>query len=334
MTAPPLSCEGVFDRWLHKRSSDAYDPLTPSAARPYRSMWVSWCGFLCDPLLGVDPKSWEAATSEDVVRFLYSGGIRPSGSRRSTPSDITRQRYFRVLDSIYEFARNAGAAESNPLDDVMTEDLPRLKQSEGQIFHQLHWLAITNSIPKGHELLEVRNRALVSLIMDSAMSTAEVAELRTNSITALENGLALQVTGPRKSQHRVVFTGSMASRDISAWIRIRATLPPLKRGPQDALFTTQKSGPLRTTGVYHIVNQTIQRALAEEAPLHMHTGAQMLRNTRIVQWLNQGHPPHEVAARVGLKDTKSFRGLRRHITVGLKLTNPQRSTAFLDRANF
>lgn len=48
-----------------------------------------------------------------------------------------------------------------------------------------------------------------------------------------------------------------------------------------------------------------------EPPVRM--GPQIVRNTRLIRWLNEGRPPAEVAVWAGLKDVKSFRHLRQAV---------------------
>jgi site-specific recombinase XerD len=103
------------------------------------------------------------------------------------------------------------------------------------------------------------------------------------------------------------------SKHVRDWIDVRAELDDPKKAPRDALFLTQKGHAIKTTGIYHLVTKTIGRALSDSSTLLSHTGAQTLRNTRLVAWLNNGVPGHEVIRRAGFKDGKSFRGIREHI---------------------
>lgn len=315
MTALPSPAasdhERIFQMWADKRARDSYDPLTPAAARPYRSMWKSWGDYLHQA--GGPDRTWRTARPSDLAAFMFKGGIAPAGQRRTTLSDISRQRYWVVIGSIYAYAKSLDAIDVSPADGMAPGEIPALLQSEGQIFHSIDWQAIERSLPDGESTVDIRNKAMVMLIMDAALTTSEVAELRVNScMPTINMGMALMINGPRGAQKRDIFLGLDASDALKRWLEVRARIS-LKREPADALFTTQKHGAMRPSGVYHVVNQIIHKATGDGTALSTHTGAQRLRNTRIVQWLNSGMEPGEVAKRAGLKDKKSFRGLERHI---------------------
>ena len=67
-------------------------------------------------------------------------------------------------------------------------------------------------------------------------------------------------------------------------------------------------------------------ASAKDALLDLpyHIGPQVLRNTRIVLWLNDGVAQADVVRLAGFKDAKSFRGLQRHLSS--RVTVPPRQT--------
>lgn len=331
MNATTLPCpapwdhETVFEKFLAKRATDWYDPLSVAAARPYRSIWLSWCKFLNRTSGESEAKSWVNAHPSDLANFLYNGGMTPAGKRRSTLSDISQRRYWTVIHSVYAFAKNNGQVNVNPASGLAHDDVPTLIQSEGQIYNPNDWRAIRKAIPEGTSTVEIRNRALLLVLMDAALTTSEITKLRTQNCTATNLGFTITISGSRKNQPRKLVLGSEASAALACWLSTRP-----KRGVagpnRDALFTTQKRGPIRPTGVYHVVDQTVRMALTEGAVIPSHTGAQRLRNTRIVQWVNEGVDIDEVVRRAGLKDRKSLRGLALHIEAA------QRSLLSLDRS--
>lgn len=306
--------EQAFDHFLEERSKDSYDPLSVAAARPYRSIWRSWCKFLSSKQTAGIFTRWDQARPEELVNFLFNGGMTPAGNRRTTLSDISRRRYWTVINSVYVFAKENGQIVLNPADGLMPEDIPLLVQSEGQIFNERDWKAIERAIPiECTTSIETRNRALILLIMDTAMTTSEIARLQTNDLTLLEKGVfTITINGSRHAQFRTLELSDQTTKAMSDWLAAR---PKMKiRGPKNGtLFTTQKRGPIRPPGIYHIVDQTVRAALAEGAALPSHTGAQRLRNTRIVHWLNSGLDAVKVHRMAGFKDERSFRGLVRHI---------------------
>lgn len=297
---------------MARRSNDPYDPLSVAAARPYRSIWLSWCKYLTSCRNDGVATSWAHAQSQDLFQYLYKGGITPAGHRRTRLSEISRWRYWSVINSIYVFAKNTGQVVRNPAEGMAMDDRPMLFQSEGQIFNVRDWKAIEAALSAGDSPTETRNRALMMLIMDAALSTTEVTKLRVQDCTNTSNGFAVHITGTRGAQDRVLILNEVASEALSTWLGTRHKFHVTGHFT-DALFTTQKRGPIRPSGVYHIVDKTIRMALAEGKSMSTHTGAQRLRNTRIVQWVNSGVSIDEVVRRSGLKDGRSLRGLAGHL---------------------
>lgn len=150
--------------------------------------------------------------------------------------------------------------------------------------------------------------------MDSATTTSEVCRLRVVDVRTQHRAVTLHIDdGSRSSQPRVLQLGSEASNALREWIDVRRELPEPSGEPSNALFVTQKGFGVKTGGVYHLVSKTVHQALKDRSPLPSHAGAQVIRNTRLVMWLNGGVPLGEVVRRAGFKDWKSFRGLREHI---------------------
>jgi site-specific recombinase XerD len=304
----------IFESWLARRSIDPFDPLSPEAARPYRSIWTSWCKHLAETTaLSTSPEHlWLDAQAIDLQRFLFSGGIQPARTGRENVSEISRHRYWRVIRAVYDFAIDNHFLSTSPASGLSPIDTPSYERSSGQIFHNNDWQKIVEAIPTGDGRWDTRNRAILYLIMDAALTTAEVATLLTSQVKTHSRLVSLDLDGPRQAQQRNITVSAPTSKHVRDWIDVRSELDDPKKAPRGALFLTQKGHAIKTTGIYHLVTETIGRALSGSALLS-HTGAQTLRNTRLVAWLNNGVPVHEVIRRAGFKDEKSFRGIREHI---------------------
>ena len=318
MPSPTLTTptnDEIFETWLGFRSRDPFDPLTPVAARPYRSMWTSWCRHLVQQSAPKRPLEfiWIDADAIDLQRFLYAGAIQPARHGKNNPSEISRHRYWRVLSAVYDYAKDRQIIDRVPTAELDESDKPFNERSRGQVFHSNDWQKIVESIPDGFERWDVRNRAMLYLLMDSAITTAEAASLRLGQLITRYQQIQVAVDGKRQAQQRTIELSSITSKHLRDWLDDRAELPEPKNGHKDALFLTQKGNSITTTGIYHLVSATIARALVEHDTLLSHTGAQAIRNTRLIQWLNDGVPMFEVVRRAGFKDVKSFRGIREHI---------------------
>ena len=305
----------IFEAWLGRRSVDPFDPLTPEAARPYRSIWTSWCRYLAETTSHKTAPEhlWHVAQAIDLQRFLFSGGIQPARIGRLNVSEISRHRYWRVITAVYDYAIDKHFLTTSPASNLSPIDTPSYELSSGQILHNNDWQKIVDAIPTGDGRWDTRNRAILYLIMDAALTTAEVATLLTSQVKMHSRLVSLDLDGPRKAQQRNISVSATTSKHVRDWIDVRSELDDPKKAPRDALFLTQKGNAMKTTGIYHLVTETIGRALSDRSTLLSHTGAQTLRNTRLVAWLNNGVPVHEVIRRAGFKDVKSFRGIREHI---------------------
>lgn len=311
----------LFRHWLSKRSQDTRDRLSPSAAKPYAYIWASWCRWLAKQETSAEApsRSWRDATAQDVADFL-THGPSPSSSRkpRTSPvSDITRRRYWRVLDALYRHAKNNGDIEASPT-ELMPSGPPPTEKPEGQVFQSNQWAALRNSLPEAISSWDFRDRAILCLLMDAALTTEEICRLQIHQVADslfVPGRVALQVTGKRKAQERNLELELTTSVAVRRWLEVRASLHLHHAHIKDSpVFVSQKGRPMSPRAVFHLVAGFVRRAFAlHHIELPNHIGAQVLRNTRIVMWLNQGMLVHEVVYRAGFKNAKSFRGLQRHL---------------------
>jgi len=311
-TAP--SAADHFENWLLQRSLATRDRLTPAAARPYRYIWGAWQKWLSKPHQNLSPCPWHEATPLHVWRFLERG-ISPSSGRRiaSTEiSEITRRRYWRVLDALYEAARAQQLLNVNPA-RAFDEPRPEPERPEGQVFNPVQFRAVRDALPEPKSRWDVRDRAILLLLMDAALTTGEVCKLQTHQVSDHLRTVALRLDGPRAAQERDLRLDPAASKAMKAWMDQRRALPVAEQH-QGQVFLSQRGVPMAPRAVFYLVSTTVHRAFAaHHMDLPNHIGAQVLRNTRLVMWMNKGMDPDEVVRRAGYKDVRSFRGLVQHL---------------------
>ena len=335
LPAAEMSAEALFADWLAIRSKDPRDPLTPRSAEPLRYIWTAWSRWLTSPPElaqalapaaadggGVDAQtpraaSWALARSEHIAEYLAHGPSPCSGRKPSTApiQAITRQSYLRVLHDLYEHARMKGLVAQNPAGFI--DELPLGENARGgQVFHAYQWKALLSEIPTGPGLWDRRDAAILHLLMDAALTTGEICTLQLTQVGdhfLHPEHVALHLSGTRSAQYREIELGMAASVAMRKWMEPRAGVA-LRRGDGAPVFLTQKGVPISPRAVFHLVASTVSRAFSlHYIDLPNHIGAQVLRNSRLVMWLNAGMPIDEVVYRAGFKDAKSFRGLRAHI---------------------
>ena len=308
--------EDHFEHWLVNRANAARDPISESSAKPYRYMWRAWCRWLASAGGRDEPVHWLLATSEHAQRYLQQGPSPAASTRksRSAPiSEITRQRYQRFLHILYMHALHRGLVRESPFAGA-EEPLSVQEQSEGQIFHAIQLQAIAESLPSGTQRMDVRDRAIMCVLLDAAITTSELCQLRLQHVGGHLSKVSLSIDGKRSAQVRKLQLQPRASAALRHWMEIRRGITVTRPGEEDVVFVSKKGRAMTNHSIFHLVSTTVRQAFkAHHLDMPNHIGAQVLRNSRLVHWLNAGMPVDEVVRRAGFKDQKSFRGLRGHI---------------------
>lgn len=345
-TSPAPSGDALFQHWLSNCAVDPWAPLSEAAATPYRFIWGAWLKYLAGNIkppevptatastsdVFVAPHPWQHAQAVQVLQFLNQ--TTRSQKQLDLPSDITRRRYWRVLDRIYCHAMLHGWVVANPLDGINAQDRPPSEDPQGAILSPRMWHALMQHIPSASDLITARDRAVLLVLMHLGISSEEVRGLMLDDVVwdadaaalpihiwhrpvglteAVADSLsdnaapsrtrhprALRISGSRAMQPRVLELPLAAAQGLQAWLGFRSTYAAMD--DQSALFCTRKAPMLSTHTVLHLVSKTLRVASTicpVETPPRM--GPQVIRNTVIVQWLQAGLSVDEVLQRSGLK---------------------------------
>lgn len=323
-SAPPDACV-LLDLWLDNSSEDERDPIGIKGEPSYRYFWRTWIKYLDSCRNGAVPLplAWHTVTPVDILGFLSAG---PRGRKIDTnPSVITKRRYWRLLERIYAFAKENGWIESNPVAMLAITEVPPPEDPRGLILTPQVWEAALHllSLNPGTQPLAIRNHAINRVLFDLALMPMEVRMLTLNSLVRqeVETGVwdlrALQLDGPGVGQMRKLVLDEALKDSLIAWLNVRSMVA--KSADQTTLFCSRsrKPEPLTPMQLINIVTALIkQAAKACGQPLPPRLGPQIVRNTRLVMWLNDGIPPAQVAVWAGLKDARGLYHLRDH-------TNPE-----------
>jgi len=311
----PPDGSAFFEEWLTFRgNAPRREHLSVDAAKPYRYIWGAWLRWIASNHAHTRAAPWLEAGPEHLASFLASG-ISPSTKRVERGiSEITQRRYWRLIGTLYEHAIGRGLIARNPARTI-AEKPPRPENHEGQAFHALQWSALGKALPPpdSSSRWDLRDRAILVLLMECALSTGEVCELLTDQAEVSNKPAVLHLDGRRAAQQRTLGLSLATGQALSDWIKVRRSInsPP----PSAArLFVSTKGGPMSPRAVFHLVATTVERAFREnQLDQPNHVGAQVLRNTRLVMWLNEGVDPNEVVRRAGYKSRAGFHGLLRHL---------------------
>lgn len=332
-SAPP-DAAAVFVHWqLAERGRQAYAAQPADAELPatgYALVWNAWLLQLQaqTPNSHKKPRgaaaanhAWQAATAEDVARFLQ---IRPGQRAHHQPgrqiSEVTRRRYWRLLDRIYAHALEQGWVAYNPVQAVHPVERPAPEQPTGHVLPPALWKALPRHFPGSDDLQGARDRAVLHLLYELALAPEEVRRLTLGSLrNAHQAAMAdddkpsfIQIEGTRAAQHRSLALPPATQAALSAWLTFRRN----SGTPADAaapLFESRKGGPLTIRALFHIASKTIAlaRQASQDSALPLaRMGPQVLRNTAIVHWLHAGAAPSEVVRRIGVEDVRALAHLQ------------------------
>lgn len=330
---------GHFEHWLDNRDQPGTrhrEQLTHAAAKPYRYIWKAWVTWLTSPRALANGETapalaadWTQAKPAHVMQYLDNGVEAAASSRRgkfAPISEVTRRRYWRVLQMIYAHAVNQHIIAINPVMAADNVTPPRQEDSEGMVLLGAQWQAVGLAITRGESRWEQRDRAILRVLMDVGLTTSELAGIRLHQVGYHLTKVTIDIVGSRGAQTRTVELGVAASLELRKWIEIRLRTPPLPSTDPGLVFITNRGRPMSSRMFFEQVSNTVIRGLRDGGfPLPQHIGPQVLRNSCIVMWLNAGVPVEEVCRRAGFKDFRSLRGLRRHINPGvLPVPTPRR----------
>ncbi|WP_170162306.1 tyrosine-type recombinase/integrase [Caldimonas tepidiphila] len=296
--------QAVFDRWATWRSAGDARPLSAASVAKYEAIWGLWVRFLRDR-----KRSWHAADEQDVHAFLAALQPRASVRGLDTPSHVSRTRYLRALRAVYAHAVLQDWIAANPAE--ATPEGARTEEADSFVLNAAHRAALRRHLPAGDGWLAVRDRALLHLLMDAALT---VAELRTLRVAQLQLGpgrrAELRLDGPRAAQRRALDLPEAAVGALRRWLLVRGTA-----AQDEPVFVSRKGhAMLSARAVFHVVSAFVLRTLhaCGECGAVAHVGPNVLRNSALVQWLDEGLAAGEVARRAGLESTRMLLRLAPH----------------------
>lgn len=308
--------QAIFDRWLDERSKADRDPLTVEAAQSYRHIWTGWTKFIMTASAGQE-SAWRDATGEHLKSFLDS--LKSVKAGRPV-SPITRGRYWRLIDRVYQYACTHGHASKNPAQDIAAPERPAEVDPVGAMIPDDLWKAALANLPQGDDVFDVRDRAILMILFHTALAPQEIRELRMKDILRdddlARSGArgpitALQIEGTGPCQSRRVYLSLPVAQALQEWLTERQFCTHAKGS--EIVFCSRKSPAMSAHALLHLVTLTLGKACkAARLPPPPRMGPQSIRNTLIVRWLNSDVPLDEVVRRAGLKNVKGLLHLRDH----------------------
>ncbi|MES2879178.1 MAG: hypothetical protein V4713_12210 [Pseudomonadota bacterium] len=334
-TMSSITADRVLKAWSGMRQAIAHRTLSENSAIRYGAIWTNWNEFVSGRGL-----TWHNAQSADVRDFLLA--IPPHATTRGVnkPSAVTQKRYFKILMELYACALANDWIDKSPVDSEAA--VSKTEAHESLVFHRVHWQHLLDALPEVRNpplsdthWTEVRNLAVLVLMMHAGLSVGELASLdvadvsssRARNDDTLEKNIpsepkktvktetVLRLSGSRPNQARELVLDEKAEVAVLAWLSLRVDMP-LNDGMQSPLFISRKgAGRLTLKTLFILANEHIQKTLGSELGqvALAHAGPMTLRNSCIVRWLDAGTSDREVLRRAGLKDEQALGRLRKHV---------------------
>ena len=246
--------QGIIAAWLEYSAQLDRDPIGQKATPSYQHFWNSYIQYLQSDRDGAPsmPIRWNEATPEIIAGFLQNGPR--SRKNGATVSDITRRRYWRLLDRIYTFALARKWIERNPVLALAKSETPPTEDPRGAILTPQLWnqaLQVAMEIPDDG-VVATRNRALLLCLFHLGLSPQELRSLAMKDVLQdAEEGAnapggitGLQLDGPGPNQRRRLLVPTVVADALARWLALRTLmgtsknphLPP-ETAPANATIT-------------------------------------------------------------------------------------------------
>lgn len=262
--------------------------------------------------------AWFDVTPEQVVRFLASG---PTSRKTDTAvSDITRRRYWRLLERIYGFALARGWVAINPAAELAkARDLPPVEDPQGAIVTPAVWNEALTVIERMDDdsFVLARNRALLLVLFHLGLTPQELRLLATTDVLTDEaqggGVVALQLDGTGPNQQRRLQVPPVVGKALAHWLRVRFGYSRVHS--HTILFCSTHNQTMSADNLLLLVKAVLKEAAQRaQQPLPPRLGPQIVRNSRLVKWLNEDDvPAPQVVIWAGLKDMKGLNHLKAHL---------------------
>lgn len=240
----------------------------------------------------------------EVQRFLFFltglkvievSGVKPAhiegylmGLERKGYAAVTRQRKLSVLRSFFAWSHQRGYVRGDPSASLIPPRWVRKRPRVLLVDEYTRLLAVID---------DVRDRAIVELILQAGLRLVEVYRLNTADVSLPQpltdkNVGRVQVDG-RGSSGGQLYLNDKVCRALAAWLDERPCLPT------DALFVSRNNRRLSRRQIQRLMDKYVQEAELEHATI------QALRHSFAAHHLLNGTPVNQVKEYLGHKWLRS-----------------------------
>ena len=222
------------------------------------------------------PDEPQEITINHIRQFLWYLSSEPnrwggsSTSARKPASQATVNHYYRVLHSFFNWLEQEGLISENPLIRVKT---PKFENKVIKALTPEEVAALLGQC-SAKTALDVRNRAILMMMLDTGIRVSELVHLKPNDVN-METGSVMVMRG-KGGKQRVVRIGSNAQKALWRYVTI------WRRGDSERLFLNRSGGPLDIRGVALMVRRISKKAGVNGVHVHR------LRHTFAISFLRAG----------------------------------------------
>ena len=184
-------------------------------------------------------------------------------------SSTTVHDYFRAIRTFFNWLVKEGLITDNPITRIKA---PKTKKKVIQALTPKEIERLMDSC-SGNDVLEVRNKAILSIFLDTGLRVAELADLKISDVDV--NTGSILVRHGKGGKQRVVRIGNRAQKALWKYVTI------YRKGDSDRLLIGRCYEPLSLRGVKMIV-----RRLGEKSGVKVHP--HQLRHTFAISFLRAG----------------------------------------------
>lgn len=291
----------AFENWQRSAHHSEGFPYAERSVKQHCAMWHRFVEFM--QINDVDICSIQ---SEKLARFLDS-----LMAKNGEPAEeSTRRRYLKLLSTTFDYLMKADVRRrGNPCAILFKYYKPppvqipaALAQNEDEKFVE---------IVLGQEARfwrDVRDQAMIVLIIGSGLYTSEVVALETDQLILDADPPYIDVPAHGKVPERKAPVAPFAREPLIKWLALRATLPI---GNDPTVFVSGKGDQMLPATLYRKVQAVLKREDARLRP-RGGFGPQVLRNSFLMRQLSKDKPVEVVqqwAGHVEIKSTLRFRRL-------------------------
>jgi site-specific recombinase XerD len=192
--------------------------------------------------------------------------------RSKTTAAATTHQSFRVMRAFFNWCIKEGFLEQTPLKNVQA---PRLDHKVIQTYNRDDIQAMLRICPQ-KSFLGARNRAIISLLIDTGMRESELLGLDINNIDYRSGAIKIRGKGEKE---RIVHINDKARQALWHYMLLRDVKCQQK---ETILFLSEELRPLTRTGILTIIRKIGHAAGIKKVNIHK------FRHSAAIEFLRSG----------------------------------------------